>query len=668
MRQTNNIFLNEIVPLIKVSLFKNRSFSYASEEKLATGTLVEIPFSGRKREGVVLESYLTQEKELKRGFPIKKIGKIIAQEFLNEKQLQLADFLADYYFASLGFVLKLFVPMQVKIRKKNVLEFPTGGKKVILTQAQKKAIKKILKGKKSRFLLFGPSGSGKTEVYIQTIAKLKSQDTQSQFLILLPEVGLTPQALERYGAYFSREEMTVLNSQISKGQFYADWEKIRLGAAKIIIGSRMAIFAPFKNLKLVIVDEEQDISYKQWDMHPRYDARKLAEKLAEIHQAKIIYGSASPRVETYFQALKTGGELVTIPYFGNIDEKKLLSQTVLVDMKKELWEKNPSLLSRRIREEINWTLKNKRQILLFVSRQGLSNFSVCLNCKEVFRCPHCDRALVGDKEGNYQCLHCAYKTEIIPKCFNCGSLNFNNVGGGTQRVEKEILNFFPQAKILRADSQTTQRKNTLEKIYEKFSSGQADILIGTQMVSKGWDLPKVSLVGIMDSDNLLSLPDFFAFERAFQTIFQVSGRTNRPHSQRPGKVIIQTFHPENFIFQLAIQRDYVGFFKKEIEERKEIGLPPFGRIVKLTYQDYSLQKVQKEGEKMFALLEKRKDPKIKIFAPQSPLLEKIRGRFRKQIIIRLKGGQTEFSQFYLKNIFQNLPKGWAIDVDPISLV
>lgn len=677
MKATPNVVIINVVPLVNISISQNQVFSYFFGEKLNPGTLVEIIFSGRKLKGVVLTSYLADEKNLTKGFKIKKIEKVLVKEFLSDKQIKLAQFIADYYFASLGLVLKNFVPKITKARNmKHGTCLPAGRqgnieqKKIVLTKEQQNAVDKISTNHQlptTNFLLFGPSGSGKTEVYIHAILEIRKNNPAGQFLVLIPDAFLTPWAIERYTQYFKAEEVAVLNSRLSKGQFYTNWEKIKLGSAKIIIGSRMAVFAPFQNLTLIVIDEEQDMSYKQWDMHPRYDARRVAFALAEIWKAKLVLGSATPRIETYFQAQEKDLELLKLPYFGQIDEKKLLAQTFLVDMKKERWEKNTSLLSKKLRSEIAWTLKNKKQVFLFVSRQGASSFSICAGCKEVLKCPKCECALILNNEGQYYCLHCAYKTSLTPRCSKCGNLVFNNWGMGTQKVEREILDFFPGARILRADNQSAKKTGTLEKIYTEFSQGQADILIGTQMVSKGWDLPNVSVVGIMDADNLLSLPDFFAYEKAFQTMLQVAGRTNRPQSKFSGTVILQTFHPENTVFQMVAKRDYESFFQQEIEERKKIGLPPLGKIVKFIFQDYAWKKVENETVRISEFWQKSKNSQIKIFDVQTPLLAKIRGRFRQQIVIRIKGKNALIPDNLKKNI-QSLSHGWLVDVDPISLI
>ena len=669
-----------VVPLMRIPLGKRPVFSYLAKKELPEGTLISIPFRHKSIEGIVIRK---SEEKNEAGFKLKNIDSVIAEKFLDEKQLQLAHFLSDYYISPLGTILKNFVPRRIKKKesrskqKEKIKRFP---KNISLTAKQKEAVSAVAKKScslppDSCFLLFGPSASGKTEVYIHSIKKLREKNPSSQFLILLPELTLTPQAIERYGEHFPLEEIVVLNSRISKGQLYANWEKIRSGEAKIIIGSRMAVFAPFEKLGLIVIDEEQDMSFKQWDMNPRYDARKAAEKLSEIHRCPIVFGSATPRVETYYKATNKKSTLLTLPALNleesriknkevsknSLDSHFLLPSSFLVDMKKERWSKNHSCISKKLKSEIAYALKNNLQTILFINRQGMSSFSVCEQCKTVLKCPKCDRALVYDESGNYRCLHCSHKTSIIPECPKCHGLVFKNVGLGTQKVEKEIKNIFPGARILRADSQSLRGTKSPENIYEEFSEEKADILIGTQVISKGWDLPKVALIGIIDADNMLTIPDFLANEKAFETIVQVAGRTNRPGARFPGQVLIQTFNPENKILKMAAKKDFASFYEQEIAEREALKLPPFSRLIKLVFQDYKLSLVEKETERMFGLL---KD-EVSASLPQDLFVPKVRGRFRRQILIKIKN-DSDFEK--IKNCLENFPSGWIIDVDPISII
>ena len=663
-------FIIDIIPLARIPLGRDQFFCYLSDKKLISGTLVIIPLGNRKIDGIVIRT----RKDFKRlgGIQLKKIDAVIEENFLDEKQFKLAQFISDYYLSPLGVIMRNFAPERVKKRRKEKKEertMQTGTKKIILTKEQSFAVDKISSFmlRASRFLLFGPAASGKTEVYIHSIIALKKNNPDLQFLILIPEQTLAPQALERYGAYFGPGEIVLLSSNVSKGRYYSCWKKIKSGEAKIIIGTRMAIFAPFQKLGLVVIDEEQDMSFKQWDMNPRYDARTSAEKLAEIHKCAIVRGSAVPSIETYWRAINKELKLLELPVL-NLGEARSMKQETgltsfeIVDMKKERWQRNYSSISKKLKNEIAYALKNKSQAILFINRQGMSAFTVCSTCKTLLKCPKCERALVYDREGFYKCLHCSYKSGVVPKCSQCGGIAFKNLGIGTQKVAKEISNLFPSAKIIIADSSVSHRRGFQDKIFSDFSSGSADILIGTQMISKGWDLPRIALAGIIDTDNSLALPDFAAGEKVFQNIVQISGRVNRPGFKYPGMVIIQTFQPDNLIIKLAAKLDYRSFWKYETEERKKFKLPPFGKLIRLIFQDYDQDKVCQKSLEVFNKLIKIAG--VETTDPHDPLAPKIRGKIRKQIIVKFREKLPED----LKTVLKNLESGWVIDVDPINLI
>jgi primosomal protein N' (replication factor Y) (superfamily II helicase) len=677
MEQNKPNFILDIIPLTKIPLSRDQFFCYLSDEKLPAGTLVSIPLFKRKVEGIVIRNRL----DFKRfgNIELKKIEKVIEKEFLTPIQLKLAQFISDYYISSLGVVMKNFVPKRTKARSRRHETYNAKQKRVTLTKEQLAAVEKITNWKpvspagelgfgNFKFLLFGPSASGKTEVYIHSILELEKKDKDLQFLILLPEKTLTPQAIERYRGYFNHEEIVVLSSNIPKGQFFANWQQIKSGKAKIIIGTRMAVFAPIQKLGLIVIDEEQDMSYKQWDMNPRYDARTVAEKLSEIHVCPIVFGSSTPSVETYHKAIINTYKLLKLPILDIRNTSYISSQqiekiqdAIIVDMRKERLDKNLSCISKKLKSEIAYALKNRLQIILFINRQGMSNFSVCESCKAILNCPKCDRALIYDNSGNYKCIHCSYRTTIIPSCSSCKGIAFKNIGLGTQKVEREIANLFPDARIARIDSQAIKKASFQEKIYADFSNGKIDILIGTQMISKGWDLPKVSLVGIIDADNLLSFPDFSTDFKAFQTIVQLSGRVNRPGAKFPGVVVIQTYQPENKLVKMAAERNWEKFFGLEITERKSLSLPPFSKLIKLVYQDYNFKKMEAEANLVYNSLKKTKN--INLSESQDAYVPKIRGRFRKQIVIKYK---KEISP-QLRKVLNSLGQGWIVDVDPINI-
>lgn len=656
-------FIVDVVPVAPLSLNRQQYYSYLSDKEVAPGSLVSISFFNRSLEGIVIGN----RKDFHHfgNIKLKKINYIIEENFLDQNQLALANFISEYYFSPLGIVLKFFIPKRVKARETKLKNKICKPKKIKLTEEQKNAINKIIKKnsafgiRNSAFLLYGPASSGKTEVYFESIKKIIGKTGQA--LILLPEIILTPQARERYGAYFGEQNIVEINSRISKGQLYENWKRIKSGEKCIIIGSRMAIFAPFNNLKIIVVDEEQDMSFKQWDMNPRYDARRVAEKLSEIHQSRLVFGSATPRIEDFYLASQ---EKITLLKISALDQKK--KNIEIVDMKKERWAKNFCIISKKLSSEIAWSIKNNFQTILFINRQGSSAFSICQSCKEVLKCPKCDRALVYGSEGFYRCLHCNYKTDIFPKCARCGHDQFKNIGIGTEKIETEIKKIVPETKIKRVDFASTRKTGAFEKIYSDFYEGKIDILIGTQMITKGWDLPNVGLIGIIDADSLLGFPDFSANEKAFQNLVQVSGRTGRTSSRYSGKVIIQTFRPETSVIQMAKELDYEKFYTAEIAERKTLGYPPFVKLIKLIFQDEKSSEVEKSCEKAYNEIKDlaKKNKSVKCYPPQDPLVSKIRGRSRKQIIIKLI--DSEISE-NLSKIIKKLGKGWIIDVDPISL-
>jgi len=663
----------DVVPIARLPLSGSQSFSYLSDLELPVGTLVSVPLFKRKVEGIVTGN----RPDFARlgNIELKKVSSVIQNDLLDTKQIELAQFISNYYFSSLGVVLKSFVPKMVKARiAKNTLPkiSPTKASPIALTPEQQKAVSEIAKNI-SGFLLYGPAGSGKTEVYIHSILKMQKKNPALQFLILLPELTLTPQAIERYGEYFPPEEIVILSSNIPKGKTYSYWKKIKSGEAKIIIGTRMAVFAPFKKLGLIIIDEEQDMSHKQWESSPRYDARIVAKKLAELHTCSIVLGSATPRVETYFRAQNKELTLLTLPKLQLPEQAETPMRTIeLVDMKKERWNKPfgaktgvYSPISKILKAEVAYALKNKLQAILFINRQGMSSFSICAKCKTVLRCPKCQRALIYDKDGTYKCVHCSYSTSILHECSNCKSMAFTNVGMGTQKIEREIGNFFPQARLARADNQTMQKSGAQEILYKKFKENQIDILIGTQMISKGWDLPNVALIGIIDGDGMLTIPDFFTEERAYQNILQSAGRSSRLGAKFPGRVVIQTFKPEQEFFKIISEDNFEKFYTKEIKEREALHLPPFGKIIKLTCQNYDQKKVAEKSNDVYTKIISVIPEDILVSEPQDAFIPNVRGRFRKQIILRLSAGENIPDD--LKKILISLSSDWLIDIDPIAI-
>ncbi len=664
-----NKYIISVTPLVKIPLSREQFFYYSHNQKIPRGSLIKIPFGKRKLQGIVIAC----QKDFPRfgNIELKKIDRILEKSFLTERQLNLARFISDYYITPLGIVLKSFVPQLTtpKQKKRNSLKHSSPNQKNIhLTTEQKNVIRHIAK-ENSNFLLFGDASSGKTQVYFEVIKEVIFT-TNSQVLILLPELTGIAQEIERYGQEFGEKAIAVLHGKISKGQFYENWKRIKSGKAKIIIGTRQAVFAPFKNLKIIVIDEEQDISHKQWDMTPRYDARTVAKNLASLFGAKIIFGSATPRIETYYQAHRQNLKLLRL---SSLQVNKYRLQTIIVDLRQEHWKnwkkiKNISPISEKLKAEIGYNLKYKRQIILFINRQGMSKFTICADCGEVLKCPDCERALTYRKKGNYECLHCKFETGDFPVCPNCQGMTFKNIGLGTEKIESEIEKLFPDAKIARADSSSMKNTHAQEKLWQDFSQRKIDILIGTQMIAKSWDLPNVGLVGIIDADNLFSFPDFYTDETAFSLLSQAIGRVNRAKSKFPGTALVQTYHPENEIIRWALEKNYKKFYRYEIKQRRALKYPPFTHIIKLLFQNYDKELTEREAKTVYEKIisEVKQSSTVQIYPPQEPLNPKIRGRYRRQIIIKVKN-YPQIPKKLLSNI-QHLKQGWLIDVDPINAV
>ncbi|MDO5714265.1 MAG: primosomal protein N' [Tissierellia bacterium] len=468
------------------------------------------------------------------------------------------------------------------LKKKGVLytsylpnmEKKEGCKPLILTDEQKKAFTDILENKDPIHLLHGLTGSGKTEIYLQ-LAK-KTVEEGGNVLFLVPEISLTPQMIQKLESRFPGN-ISVLHSKLSNTERRREWLKIFNNEVSIAIGVRSAIFAPFESLDLIIIDEEQESSYS-FHNALRYDSREVAKWRGEKLKAKIVLGSATPSIETYYKANK--GEirlhrLTKRPFSGKLPE------TTLVDMREELGKGNISIFSEKLYEEMEFALKRREQIILFLNRRGYANFVSCRSCGHVVNCDYCDISMNYHKTiHRLRCHYCGSTKKLPQKCPECGSSFIKTFGIGTQQVEEEIKGLFPTAKIFRMDRDTTYEKNSYDEVYHRMQNQEIDILIGTQMLAKGLDFPNVTLVGILAADLSLYVSDFRAQEKTFQLISQVSGRAGR--GSRPGLVVLQTYNPENYSLQYACGEQYLAFYQKELEERKQFFYPPFSTMVDIS--------------------------------------------------------------------------------------
>jgi primosomal protein N' (replication factor Y) len=510
------------------------------------------------------------------------------------------------------------------------------------------------------FLLHGVTGSGKTEIYLQSLAEALQRGKKG--IVLVPEIALTPQTIERFASRFPHR-VGVLHSKLSLGEQFDEWRRTKKGEYDVVIGSRSAIFAPQPDLGLIILDEEHEWTYKQ-DSPPHYHARDVAIKLAELTGAVVVLGSATPDVQTYYHAKNGKYRLLelkerVVPVAG-----AAMPQVEVVDMREELKAGNRSIFSRSLAQSMNNALADGEQVILFLNRRGGSYYIQCRRCGFVLRCRRCEVPLAHHiTDDILVCHQCNYKMPVPQVCPNCSNRQLKFLGVGTQKLEQEVSYAFPRARQLRWDSDATTGKTSNEDILRKFRSRQAEILIGTQMVAKGLDIPSITLVGVVNADTSLNLPDFRAGERTFQLLSQVAGRAGRGKSG--GRVIIQTFSPENYAIQAMARHDYVAFYEQEIAYRRQLHNPPFTQLARLSFVHTNDAICQREAEKMARLLLEESDARgiggISIIGPAPAFIHRLRGRFRWQLILR---GQN--IPAFLAPL--SLPHGWTIDIDPVGLI
>jgi len=511
------------------------------------------------------------------------------------------------------------------------------------------------------FLLHGVTGSGKTEVYLRALAEVVAQGKRG--ICLVPEIALTPQTIERFAARFPGR-VAVIHSGLSLGEQFDEWHRIKEGGCDVVIGPRSALFAPQPDLGLIVIDEEHEWTYKQSDKSPRYHAREVAIKLAELGGAVVILGSATPDVETFYRGKQGEYRLVELKERITPHGPSPLPEVEVVDLRDELKAGNRSLFSRSLSEAMAEALARREQVILFLNRRGMATFVQCRGCGFVPSCQHCSVALTyHSATEKLTCHHCHYSCPLPQVCPQCLSHRLKFLGIGTQRVEEEVRHLFPQAPLLRWDRDVTSGRRAHEELLAKFLAHEADILIGTQMIAKGLDLPQVTLAGVISADTGLNLPDFRAGERTFQLLCQVAGRAGR--GLVAGKVIIQTYSPEHYAIQAASRHDYLSFYGQEISYRRQFSYPPFSRLARLTFSHTNAAACRMGVERMSQLLTTERDrkgiPGLKLIGPVPAFMPRLRGRYQWQIVLC----GTGLADFLTDITF---PQGWVVDIDPIGVV
>lgn len=502
-----------------------------------------------------------------------------------------------------------------------------------LNAEQKNAVEQIITAgqqqKDQVFLLEGITGSGKTEVYLQAIADVLSENKTA--IMLVPEIALTPQMVERFKGRFG-ESVAVLHSGLSQGEKYDEWRKIEREEAQVVVGARSAIFAPLKNIGLIIIDEEHESSYKQ-DETPRYHARDLAIWRSKYHHCPIVLGSATPSLESRARAQKGVYQLLQLNHRAKAAAQ--LPAIEIVDMREEFQNHRTSTFSANLQEKIQNRLDKKEQTVLLLNRRGYSSFVMCRDCGFVLPCPNCDISLTLHMDTrSMRCHYCGHEEPIPNRCPNCGGNKIRYYGTGTQKVEEELRELYPQARILRMDVDTTRRKGAHEHILQKFGAKEADILLGTQMIAKGLDFPEVTLVGVLNADTSLNLPDFRSSEHTFQLLTQVSGRAGR--AEKAGEVVIQTFNPQHYAIELAKKQNYEQFYQQEMHVRHRGGYPPYYFTVKITA---SHPEEQVAAKKIFQIANQLKEvlsPQSLLLGPTPSMILRVKNRYYYQLIIKYK--------------------------------
>ena len=680
------------------------------EDRIQKGQIVKVPFGmgNKTSEGFVLS--IKGEDEVDISFRVKKIHSIITEEpVIDSDNIKLIDFLREKYLCKYIDAFRLLIPVGImkgaKNKSKKVIVFksddlscikkPEGYMEIInflkdnsgkytkselinnnsisqyklnsliekgllaveeetvfrynsrtynvdsekeLTLEQKKVLYEYNNSNNKLFLLKGVTGSGKTEVYMRMVEEAIKRNKSA--IVLVPEISLTPQMIERFKGRFGRD-VALFHSKLSDGERFDEWFRVKEGKAKLVVGARSAIFLPVKDLGLIIIDEEHENTYKS-DQNPKYQTKEVAEFLSEQKGCKVVLGSATPTIETYYRSLV--GELDLLELNSRVDNKDMPPMKI-VDMRNELRSGNMSLFSRELFADIQDKLSKGEQIILFLNRRGFSTFVSCRSCGYVFKCEECDISMTYHRNGLLVCHYCGKSKRTPQKCPKCDSKYVKFFGAGTQRVEEEVKKYFKDVKVLRMDVDTTRSKDAYENIYNTFKEGKADILIGTQMISKGLDFKNVTLVGVLAADMSINLPDYRAAERTFQIITQVAGRAGRGEKQ--GKVIIQTYNPDHYSLEYAINYDYEGFYEKEFTVRALMKYPPFGKILLINgiskKEDLLKNFMHKISNVIKPVVEKEID--VDILGPIPCLIAKVKENYRWQIVIK-----GEFNSEFAKKI------------------
>jgi primosomal protein N' (replication factor Y) len=643
----------------------DRSFTYASEEALLPGCRVIAPFRGRSLAGFVIETREAPEEEnaktLKQNYTIKNIKRVVDGEPLFDAEyLKLAQWVASMYFASLGETLAAMLPTGRRETESSSLA--AGPEEITetahtLSGEQNAAVETILKEPKGTHYLFGITGSGKTEVFLRAADRTLAEGRSVIYLV--PEIALTGQVLEAIRSRFGAAA-AVLHSRFTPSQRLREWRRILRGEVSLVVGARSAVFAPLKNLGLIVLDEEHEGSYKS-SGGPRYHARQVAMRRASLSSARLVMGSATPSVEAY--SLMQSGKISEI----RLTQRLSGGSPPSIEVVNLAAEEVP--FSRPLKEAVLATWKKGRQTILFLNRRGFSHFFHCNSCGYEMKCKNCSVGLTYHKAKNrMMCHYCGFTARPLETCPECGSLDVGFFGFGTEKIEEEAARVFPELTIARLDTDSVKSKGSLEKTLTEFREGRIDLLLGTQMVAKGLNFRGVSLVGIILADTGLNLPDFRSLERTFALIVQVSGRAGR--FSPDGRVIVQTYMPGSWAIRCAAEGKLEDFYRSELEARKALAFPPFSRLFRLVFRGEDDEGPASSARDCARLLRQKTTPHAEILGPCECPLAVLAGKKRRQLLIKTTAfGRVHAALSAFLKTYRPPPRvSIEVDVDPVSLL
>jgi len=629
-----------IIPLTKLPLNKPQIYTYKVDEfsrEIKIGQAVQIPFHNRTITGIVQSLNVTAEPNVK----YKAVEKILnPYPIAGEIDLHLAKYVGDYYFASMGLILKHALPT---LPKRKTKKFSEAVKKIKLSQITTTK-KKSSNGKSNISIAIGAWHQRQTH-YVEIIKHCLRNN--QQILLLLPEVMLVPQTLHQLRNTFFNEEIIVLHANATKSDEIINWRKAQTNAVKIFIGTRKAIFTSFHSLGHIIVDEEQDLSYKQWDMNPRYDARTVAIQKASLYDCPLTFGANTPSVNAYFNIKNKIFNLIPL------NKKKIKATMSLIDMRREMHKKNYSIFSDTLLDNLKTCLQNNKQAIVFVNRRGLATFIMCRDCGHVERCPNCNVALLEHSSNRLICNHCSFKKQIPLACPQCRSHRIKGFGAGAERVQQDLMNIFPTANIARADVTNTANFSVVQEKYDDFRIGKIDILVGTGIAMR-LTSPNLSLLSVINMDSIMNFPHFRADEKSWQILKQITVRTDIE------TCLVQTYNPEHKLFHTN------NFYEQELRDRQDLNYPPFAKMIKLICKSDDYTFIQTESMRLADEL-RNQFHDMEIIGPIDPINAKIRNFWLKNIIIKMPINIDFFSKNnIINNMIKNLSNYWSIDIDPLN--